>query len=287
MIPWNINKRKTNSLITITRKTVTKDESNNYIYCNKCNIILGFELKKSDDDMDNDDNKNNNIFYLLKKNIKERNNRNVNINLISFKENLLKTIKEEFDNIFKDIKNINIQINLTPLSKQNFEEFSKFYKKKEFDFTFIIHKMEGRIFLLGKNGYFNAVENCLIKKENSNLFFILISNEVDDAENKKIIEELIYQGEEERLEKYYKNNRIIFLDNFQIKKDLNNKKDWFVNKIKQIFGNDNNENEYNYKRSNYYIECEKNIYVADKRKIDNMIEYLNNKEKGLHTGCFS
>ena len=288
MIPWNINKRRTNTLMTITRKTITKDDSNNYIYCNQCNIILGFEYKNSDD-QDDDDNKSNkeNIFYLLKKNIKERNNRNININLISFKENLLKTIKEEFSEIFKEIKNINIQINITPLTKQNFEDFAKFYEKKEFDFTFIIHKMEGRIFLLGKNGYFNAVEDCLIKKENSNLFFILVSNEVDDDENKKIIEELIYQGEEESMEKYYKNDRIIFIDNFQIKKDINNKKDWFINKIRQIYGNENNENEYNYSKNNYFIECEKNIYVSDKRKIDNMIEYLNNKDKKGHSGCFS
>ena len=173
------------------------------------------------------------------------------------------------------------------MTKQNFEDFAKFYKKKEFDFTFIIHKMEGRIFLLGKNGYFNAVEDCLIKKENSNLFFILVSNEVDDDENKKIIEELIYQGEEESMEKYYKNDRIIFIDNFQIKKDINNKKDWFINKIRQIYGNENNENEYNYSKNNYFIECEKNIYVSDKRKIDNMIEYLNNKDKKGHSGCFS
>jgi hypothetical protein len=289
MIPWNINKRRTNTLMTITKKTITKDDSNNYIYCNQCNIILGFEYKNSDD-KDDDDNKSNkeNIFYLLKKNIKERNNRNININLISFKENLLKTIKEEFSDIFKEIKNINIQINVTPLTKQNFEDFGKFYKKKEFDyFTFIIHKMEGRIFLLGKNGYFNAGEDCLIKKENSNLFFILVSNEIDDDENKKIIEELIYQGEEESMEKYYKNERIIFLDNFKIKKDINNKKNWFINKIRQIYGNENNEYEYNYSKNNYFIECEKNIYVMDKRKIDNMIEYLNNKDKKGLSGCFS
>ena len=274
--------------MTITKKTITKDDSNNYIYCNQCNIILGFEYKNSDDN-DDDDNKSNkeNISYLLKKNIKERNNRNININLISFKENLLKTIKEEFSDIFKEIKNINIQINITPLTKQNFEDFGKFYKKKEFDFTFIIHKMEGRIFLLGKNGYFNAGEDCLIKKENSNLFFILVSNEIDDDENKKIIEELIYQGEEESMEKYYKNDRIIFLDNFQIKKDINNKKNWFINKIRQIYGNENNEYEYNYSKNNYFIECEKNIYVTDKRKIDNMIEYLNNKDKKGLSGCFS
>ena len=285
MIPWNINKRRTNTLMTISKKTVTKDESNNYIYCSKCNIILGFELKSSDDNDDDYYNKNNNkenIFYLLKKNIKERSNRNVNINLISFKENLCKTIKEEFNDIFKEMKNINIQINITPLTKQNFEEFAKFYKKNEFDFTFIVHKMEGRIFLLGKNGYFNAVENCLIKKENSNLFFILISNEVDDAENKKIIEELIGKGGEEGLEKYYKNDRILFLDNYEIKDDIEKNKEWFLNKINGIFGNNNRD----FNQDKYYVKSDKNVYVLDKRKIDGMIEYLNNRESKGH-GCFS
>ena len=210
-------------------------------------------------------------------------NKNININLISFKENLLNSIKEELNQIFNEIKNINIKINLTPLTKQNFEDFSQFYKKKEFDFTFIIHKMEGRIFLLGNNGYFNAVENCLIKKQNSNLFFVLLSNEVDDNENKKIIEELIYKGWEERLEKYYKNDRIIFIDNYEIKKKKKKKKDWFIDKIKEIYGNDNKE----YINNGYYMKTERNIYVADKRKIDNLIEYLNNKDRKNNSGCFS
>ena len=83
--------------------------------------------------------------------------------------------------------------------------------------------MEGRIFLLGKNGYFNAVENCLLKKQNSNLYFILVSNEVDKNENNKIIEELINKGGEEELEKYYQNDRIIFLDNYGIKEDVEKK----------------------------------------------------------------
>ena len=193
-------------------------------------------------------------------------------------------IKEELTEIFKDIiNNINIKINLTPLTKQNFENFSQFYHKKEFDFTFIIHKMEGRIFLLGKNGYFNEVENCLIKKQNSNIFFILISNENNDTENKKIVEELIYKGGEERLEKYYKNDRIIFLDNYELKEDINKKKVWFINKIKEIYGNDNKE----YINNGYYMKTERNIYVADKRKIDNLIEYLNKKKKKNNSGCFS
>ena len=233
MIPGNINKVKTNTLITLTKKSLTRTEdSNNYIFCYRCNTILGFELNHlKNDDKETYNSSSNEIYcYLLKKNIKERKNNIININLISFKENLLNNIKEELNKAFKEINNINIKINLTPLTKQNFEEFSQFYNKKEFDFTFILHKMEGRIFLLGKNGYFNSVENCMLKKQNSNIFFVLISNEVDEDENRKIIEELIEQGGQERLEKYYKNNRIIFLDNYELKEDLYKKKDWFLNK---------------------------------------------------------
>ena len=285
MISSNINKIKTNTLITLTKKSINREgETNNYIFCNKCNTILGFELKYLDNNENESYEKIKEInYYLLKKNIKERKNKTIIINLISFKENLLKNIKGELTEIFKDINNINIKINLIPLTKQNYENFSQFYHKKEFDFTFIVHKMEGRIFLLGKNGYFNEVENCLIKKQNSNIFFILISNEINTSENKTILEELIYKGGEERLEKYYKNDRIIFLDNYQIKEDINKKKIWFINKIKDIYGKNNKE----YSNNGYYIKTERNIYVTDKRKIDNLIEYLNNKSKKNNSGCFS
>ncbi len=275
---------KTNSLISLSKKPVNKsNDSNNYIFCNRCDIILGFELKyyQTKENINNK-NTNDNNTYLLKKNIKERKNKHININLISFKENLLKTVKEELIEIYKILNNIKIKISLTQITKQNFEDFSKFYKKKEFDFTFIIHKMEGRIFLLGKNGYFNAVEECLLKKNNSNLFFILVSNEVDKNENNKIIEELIDKGGEEGLEKYYKNDRILFLDNYEIKDDIEKNKDWFINIINNVFGNSNRD----FNKDKYYVKSDKNEYVLDKRKIDGMIEYLNNRESKGH-GCFS
>jgi len=284
MIFANINKMKTNSLISLSKKPVNKsNDSNNYIFCNRCDIILGFELKyyQTKENINNK-NTNDNNTYLLKKNIKERKNKHININLISFKENLLKTVKEELIEIYKIMNNIKIKISLTQITKQNFEDFSKFYKKKEFDFTFIIHKMEGRIFLLGKNGYFNAVEECLLKKNNSNLFFILVSNEVDKNENNKIIEELIDKGGEEGLEKYYKNDRILFLDNYEIKDDIEKNKDWFINIINNVFGNSNRD----FNKDKYYVKSDKNVYVLDKRKIDGMIEYLNNRESKGH-GCFS
>jgi hypothetical protein len=284
MIFANINKMKTSSLISLSKKPINKsNDSNNYIFCNRCDTILGFELKYyQSKEIINNKNTNDNNSYLLKKNIKERKNKHININLISFKENLLKTVKEELIEIFKILTNIKIKISLTPITKQNFDDFSKLYKKKEFDFTFIIHKMEGRIFLLGKNGYFNSVEECLLKKNNSNLFFILVSNEVDKKENNKIIEELINKGGEEGLEKYYKNDRILFLDNYEIKDDIEKNKDWFINIINNVFGNNNRD----FNKDKYYVKSDKNVYVLDKRKIDGMIEYLNNRESKGH-GCFS
>ena len=284
MIFANINKVKTNNLITLSKKPTNKsNDSNNYIFCNRCETILGFELKYYQNrENDNIKNQNENNTYLLKKNIKERKDKNININLISFKENLLQIVQEELDKIFKAIKNIKINISITPITKQNFEDFSKFYKKKEFDFTFIIHKMEGRIFLLGKNGYFNSVENCLLKKQNSNLYFVLVSNEVDKKQNNKIIEELINKGGEEGLEKYYNNNRIIFLDNYEIKEDIEKNKDWFINILNDIYGNNNRD----FNKDKYYVKSDKNVYLLDKRKIDGMIEYLNNRESRGH-GCFS
>ena len=284
MIFANINKIKTNSLITLSKNASNKgDDSNNYIFCNKCDSILGFELKYNiNKDSSNNKNNNENFSYLIKKNIKERKNKRININLISFKENLLKVIKEELNDIFKSLKNVKTDIRLNQITKQNFEDFSKFYTKKEFDFTFVIHKMEGRIFLLGKNGYFNSVENCLLKKQNSNLFFILISSEVDKSKNNKIIEELIKKGGEEELEKYYINDRIIFLDSYEIKEDMEKNKEWFLNKINGIFGNNNRD----FNQDKYYVKSDKNIYILDKRKIDGMIEYLYNRERKGH-GCFS
>jgi len=116
----NINKTKTNSLVTLSKSTISRTEdsnSNNYIFCKKCNNLLGFEYIKNDEEENknytyNYTTPNESNFYLLKKNIKERKNKSINVNFISFKESLLKNIKKEFTNIINNIQNINIEINL-------------------------------------------------------------------------------------------------------------------------------------------------------------------------------
>ena len=296
IIKNHINKKNLNDMITIRNTSNQKQSCENqekkykYVFCSKCNILLGVEMSFRTNNITN--NINNNYtksysliyFYLMKKNIKERKNKTLNINFISFKENLLNLFKNEFQNYFKNNnnKNINMQININQITKENNENFAKFYSKKEFDFTFIIHKMEGRIFLLGKNGYFNSVEDILLKKQNSNLYFILISNEMNYVTNCKIIEELIKEGGEKELEKYYLNNRLIFIDGIETKNDLTKKINWFNKIFKEVY--EKNE-EYSFNNKKYYVERVEEMYLDDKKKVDNMIDHLNGKDTGIFSGC--
>ena len=72
------------------------------------------------------------------------------------------------------------------------------------------------------------------------------------------------------------------MDNCDIENDIKNKKEWFISKIKKIYENGNTSEN----KNRHYIKGEKIMNISDKRKIDSMIEYLNNREKkGL--GCFS
>ena len=74
MIFANINKVKTNNLITLSKKPTNKsNDSNNYIFCNRCETILGFELKYYQNrENDNIKNQNENNTYLLKKKYKRK-----------------------------------------------------------------------------------------------------------------------------------------------------------------------------------------------------------------------
>ena len=73
LIIENINKVKTNTLISLTKKSMAKTEdlnSNNYyIFCNKCNNLLGFEINNKINEKDENNNEDYHC-YLLKKILK-------------------------------------------------------------------------------------------------------------------------------------------------------------------------------------------------------------------------
>ena len=250
-----------------------------YLFCAHCDVLIGFVAC----DKNNINKTNINEYYFLKKNVKLRQNKLLNINLVSLKESLLSNIKEELTALLNK-KELNFNINLNLFKKDGDNE--KFYKKSQFDITFIVHKMEGRIFLLGKNGYFNNLERTLKLKQNSNIYFILVSNEINENINNNTIEELIKEGGEKELEKYYVNNRIIFLDNLNIKNDFVNKQDWFWNNIIQIYSMNYIGSGYKELNEGYYDKRDEERYINDKIEIINMFRFLNDKTN-LFNNCFS
>ena len=251
-----------------------------YLFCSNCNVLIGFVISDHNNNLNNENEKE---YYFLKKNTKIREDKLLNINLISLKESLLNNLKEELT-AFLSKKELNFKINLNLFKKDDTNE--KFYKKSQFDITFIIHKMEGRIFLLGKNGYFNNLEKTLKLKQNSNIYFILVSNEINENINNNTIEELIKEGGEKELEKYYKNKRIIFLDNLDIKNDFTIKQEWFWNNIIKIYSMNYVGSGYKEPDEEYYEKRDEERYISDKNEIINMFRFLNNKTH-LFNNCFS
>ena len=202
-----------------------KKEEFIYFKCLICKNYLGFEVN------DNTYNYGNKSIYLIKANVKVRENKKLNVNLISFKDSLLSLFKEELTNIYVKLP-VMLNINKNIIYKSTMDNF-KDYKKNQFDVTFIIHKLEGRVFLMGRNGYFNNIISTLKNKLNSNIYIILLSKETKE-ENCKILDELITRGGEEDLRKYRENNRILFINDFEVSESIKQNKLWFEDKIKKI-----------------------------------------------------
>ena len=123
-----------------------KDKENkilnyDYVKCIKCKLLLGCFI---------DD-----YFYFLKSKIKLKKEKEISCNLVSLKEELLNIFNDKLCDILKKT-NINFSIYKNQIFKNSLDKFSS-YKKKQFDITFIIHKIEGRVFLLGNNGYYNKI----------------------------------------------------------------------------------------------------------------------------------
>ncbi len=234
-----------------------------YVKCNRCNFLIGLFLKEN--------------YYFIKSMIKARKSKEFFLELISIKSELLKEFKSNLDSIFKNnIVNVNINTHLIKKDSTSFDD----YTKKRFDLIFIIHKIEGRIFLLGKNGYYNNVIQTLKKRFTNNIFFILLVNEKNNIKNKKMIEDLIEKGGEEDLKSFYNNNRIIFINNYNYKQEILKLREFWINII---------HNNYSIiSKFNEFFENESlDAYTNDKIIIDKMANYLINKEDNFINRCFN
>ena len=124
-------------------------------------------------------------------------------------------------------------------SLQNFKSNSK--EISNLDFLIIIHKVEGRLFLLGRNGFYNKVCDQMLNK--TNIFFILLYKSIyvehieDDLNSydqclpsqfqKESINNLINKGDQKDLKIYTDQNKIICLDEEKLENDIKRRKKYF------------------------------------------------------------
>ncbi len=72
--------------------------------------------------------------------------------------------------------------------------------------------MEGRPFILGRNGFYNKTIEILKKKNIYQIYFILLFKNETEEEMKNSIENLMKKGDQKELEYFMDNNQIIYLN---------------------------------------------------------------------------
>lgn len=72
--------------------------------------------------------------------------------------------------------------------------------------------MEGRAFILGRNGFYNRLIEILKKNFNYQIYFVLLFKNETEDEMKSIIDNLIHKGDQKELEFFSQNNLIIYIN---------------------------------------------------------------------------
>lgn len=84
----------------------------------------------------------------------------------------------------------------------------------------IIHKIEGRTFLLGRNGYYNKLYEILPSVVKTRFFFILIFKQATKEEMANYIEDLVQKGDQHELKQFKKEGKIICVNEETLDVDM-------------------------------------------------------------------
>lgn len=205
---------------------ITKEQ---YIKCTVCQTVIGIKIKvikqnkkveseiKSEDisNLTNFFESNENIpeknkseeileiIYFIKKKISIKSEKIIHLGLIGLKleklekvENCLKNLQNEIFNNYEYKETLpTLKIYILKQTKESLQNSKIFIKdiptNITLDFLFIIHKVEGRLFLLGRNGFYNNVCESLCSKLNNNIFFFLLyKNIFKENEKQKYLNDI-------------------------------------------------------------------------------------------------
>jgi hypothetical protein len=145
-------------------------------------------------------------------------------------------------------------------------------KQEEIDCAYIIHKNEGRLFLLGRNGYYNKLVEDLFPKlckliiyKDGRVAFILFNN--PGTETDEIMEKLVFKGDQKSLQIFQNEHKFFF-----------NTDDIFQNEIV--------EDEFSSLNLHFCFQqvsnIEKNFYLMDRKNyVNNIANTIDQNEKYL------
>ena len=220
------------------------------MFCKQCNLLLGAayaltSIVKEDNESDREVIMNNNNnkeclshtnrngkvemkYILLKKKIKIKQSKELLCNIIGLKQELLFTVKDNLNFIINEHENetnTSIPSLKWVINKETKSSLNEYVpKKSQNDINVIIHKVEGRLFLLGKNGYYNTLINNLNTKYHHNVYFVLVIKELEDDNKEEsftqILNDLICKGGQERLGYYREHNKIMCVNDFNLENDV-------------------------------------------------------------------
>lgn len=216
-----------------------------FLFCKQCNLLIGAKYAVVNAVSDSDSSYNNSNsskdglacscrkemkYMLLKKKIKIKQSKELLCNVIGLKQELLFTVKDNMNVIINEHIHEHDTSMLYPsikwvINKETKSSLNEYVpKKSQNDINIIIHKVEGRLFLLGKNGYYNALINNLNTKYHHNVYFVLVIKEIEDDNKEEsftqILNDLICKGGQEQLGYYREHNKILCVNDFNLEHDV-------------------------------------------------------------------
>jgi hypothetical protein len=95
-----------------------------------------------------------------------------------------------------------------------------FKSAEHYDQVFVFHKIEGRTFLLGRNGFYNKFTEELFHKCCGRMYFCLIFTCQNDEEKRQALDDLINKGDQNELLQFKNENKILFFNEETFEEDF-------------------------------------------------------------------
>jgi hypothetical protein len=210
-------------------------DSKGHIFCLNCSKLIGV---RSYNENIQDEFKT----YYLSKSCKICEEMKITMGITGLKLEKLEILKGLLNNLFSNHGIMNrpkLKVFLITQTKETLLNFKISKECKDLNILIIVHKNEGRLFLLGRNGFYNKIcqefENIL---KGYIYFFLLYKNifirlEDDSLEETysndfqfqtESIKNLIEKGDQQELKAYKDENKIVCLDDDLFENDIQRRK---------------------------------------------------------------